>query len=327
MGLLPKCLCGCGLEVGLSKLTDKKIGLIKGHPNRFLKGHQYKYIGKKLKGRIAWWNKQFKGKKLNEQHKKKISEGVQKFWDSNSFLKQKRSLLNTGKNNHFYGKTHNLELRRKLSQLKKVILINCGIKIILECKRCLKEFYVSPSRIQYNPQFCSRNCFKLFGFSNEHKLKLSNIKKRLYKEGKINHLKNSFFTKDRIKELSSNKEWYEKRIQASLKGLFKRPVKTELILNNLLQESFLNEWKYTGDGSFLIGYKNPDFININGKKICIEIYLPYFKIRDFESCENYEKLRSNHFEEYGWKTIFVKSNELNNQNELINKIKNFMMVN
>jgi hypothetical protein len=30
-------------------------------------------------------------------------------------------------------------------------------------------------------------------------------------------------------------------------------------------------FKYTGNGSFIIGFKNPDFVNINGKKICLEL--------------------------------------------------------
>lgn len=126
-------------------------------------------------------------------------------------------------------------------------------------------------------------------------------------------------SKERWKDL----KFRENTIKATLKALQKRPLKSEKELDKFLQHDFPKEWKYTGDGSFLIGYKNPDFININGKKICIEVYHPYFKIRDFGSCENYEKQRSEHFTKYGWKTIFVKIEELNESNKLKQKIIQF----
>jgi len=56
---------------------------------------------------------------------------------------------------------------------------------------------------------------------------------------------------------------YYKKVQIGL-NLF--PNKPETIILNILNELFPNEWKYTGDFSFIINGKNPDFTNINGKK-------------------------------------------------------------
>ena len=57
-------------------------------------------------------------------------------------------------------------------------------------------------------------------------------------------------------------------------------------------------YKYTGDGSFLIGYKNPDFININGEKKLIEVWNIY------HHQGNYVEKRRNYFNKYGWESYF-----------------------
>ena len=106
---------------------------------------------------------------------------------------------------------------------------------------------------------------------------------------------------------------YKKRIiKASLKGLFKRPTSYEQKISDLCIKNNLS-FVYTGNGTFLIGHKNPDFIN-EKKKIAIEVYHNYFKIRDFGSCENYEKQRSEYFAKYGWDVIFIRTEEITPKN-------------
>lgn len=81
---------------------------------------------------------------------------------------------------------------------------------------------------------------------------------------------------------------------------------------------------YTGDGRILIGYKNPDFIN-EENKIIIEVFLDYFKIRDYGSIEEYMYQRGKHFSKYGYKTIFISEKEITNKNWeyiCLNKINN-----
>lgn len=61
------------------------------------------------------------------------------------------------------------------------------------------------------------------------------------------------------------------------------------------------------------------------KGIVIEVYANYFKNLQYGSCENYEKQRSEYFAKYGYKTIFIKDEEIcpNNWKEVcLNKIKN-----
>ena len=102
----------------------------------------------------------------------------------------------------------------------------------------------------------------------------------------------------------------------------KRPTSYEKKISELCIENSL-PFIYTGNGTFLIGYKNPDFVN-KEDKIAIEVYHKYFKERDFGSCENYEKKRSEYFTKYGYKTIFIREEEIMDKNweEIcLNKIK------
>lgn len=114
----------------------------------------------------------------------------------------------------------------------------------------------------------------------------------------------------------------DRQIKLMLQGLLKRPTSYEKKISELCIENNL-PFIYTGNGTFLIGHKNPDFIN-KEKKIAIEVYHPYFKERDFGSCENYEQERSEYFIKYGYKTIFIRGYELiakNWKEKCLNKIR------
>ena len=67
----------------------------------------------------------------------------------------------------------------------------------------------------------------------------------------------------------------ENRLKALQKAFHLKPNKCELFLQELLNCWYPSEWKYVGDLSFLIDGKNPDFVNINGKKKLIEFYGDY----------------------------------------------------
>lgn len=96
-----------------------------------------------------------------------------------------------------------------------------------------------------------------------------------------------------------NKEIEEKRIRNALKALFEtRPTSLEKRFIEIIKKYTL-PYKYTGDGSFLIGYKNPDFINVNGQKICIEVAN---KVPAHHP-EDYEQKKTEHFAKYGWKCL------------------------
>lgn len=131
-----------------------------------------------------------------------------------------------------------------------------------------------------------------------------------YNKGK--HSKNEF-TKERIKEMWSNPEFRERATMNILKGLIKRPTSLEKKMIEIIEKNNL-PYKYVGNGSFLIGFKNPDFVNVNGQKICMEV------ANFYHHKGNWEKNRIEHFAKYGWKTIVIWENEFDNENIILEKI-------
>lgn len=135
--------------------------------------------------------------------------------------------------------------------------------------------------------------------------------------------KNSFYGKHHSKKTKEtignkchkrwqNKEYREKIIKSSLKGLMKRPTSLEIEMIKIIEKNKL-PYTYVGDGSFLVGYKNPDFVNTNGEKICVEV------ANTIHHDKNYEGKRIKYFAEWGWKCIVFWTNKLN-EKEVIKKI-------
>ena len=217
-------------------------------------------------------------------------------------------------------------------------------KIIILCARCNKKFKVNPS--SRHRKYCSRSCmkvqriFKICPVCNNKFITSVTSKKKycskncMYNSAERNNkisismsisrkgTKLSEKTKRKIKLKSiknwQNPEYREKVVKNAVKGLLKRPTSFEKIIIDLIKEYNL-PYKYVGDGAFLIGYKNPDFVEINGKKICVEVFYNYFKERDFGTVENYKEQRSRHFAKYGWKTIFIDEKQIQNT-EIILKL-------
>ena len=134
-----------------------------------------------------------------------------------------------------------------------------------------------------------------------------------------NSSKHSKFMKNFMKKNWENQEFREKRIKATLKSMMLRPTSLEKEMIEIIDRNNL-PYKYVGDGEFILGGKCPDFININGEKIAIEVrskeVCKYFtKI----SPKKYKRNRIEHFSKYGWK-CFVFFGKLD-ENEILNKLR------
>lgn len=75
-----------------------------------------------------------------------------------------------------------------------------------------------------------------------------------------------------MKEKWSDPEYAKRQTEA----IGRKPTKLELFVEDNLNLHHPGEWKYVGDGDFWIGYMNPDFININGKKQVLEVLGDYW---------------------------------------------------
>jgi len=158
------------------------------------------------------------------------------------------------------------------------------------CVICSKEFFVKPSVLSRSTyaQYCSKVCFAearrlQFLWNNP------NLRKDVHE-----------------KQIASwqDPELRERRIQNTLKGLLKRPTSLEQRFIKFFTDYRL-PFKYVGDGSFLIGYKNPDFVNTNGRKIVIEVSNSFFH-RDKP---DWATRRKAHFKKYGWDCIILETDK------------------
>ena len=120
------------------------------------------------------------------------------------------------------------------------------------------------------------------------------------------------------KRLWANPVWHKKQQSKMARGArLARPNKAECQLLELLETFQPGDWKYVGDGSLVIAGKNPDFVNVNGKKLIIELFGDYWHRNDSP------KKRAAVFNPFGFRTLVVWEKELQNSFELTNKIKKF----
>lgn len=127
---------------------------------------------------------------------------------------------------------------------------------------------------------------------------------------------------EKSKKLWQDPKFREKNIKATLKALTTLPNKPEKKLRKILNRLFPGEYKYVGDGQVLIGWKNPDFININGQKKLIELFGDYWhgKKRTGLSKKEHRIQRQKHFAKYGHACCVVWEHELKNISKLEEKL-------
>lgn len=76
-------------------------------------------------------------------------------------------------------------------------------------------------------------------------------------------------------------------------------------------------YKWVGDGQFMIGRFNPDFVNVNGCKLAVEIF-------EGNRSGTYEKKRTKQLGVYGWNVVFFRiKNKYPSDKEVISKLKEF----
>jgi len=113
----------------------------------------------------------------------------------------------------------------------------------------------------------------------------------------------------KIRERWQNKEYREKTIRTLVKSNHIRPTSFEKKIMNLCKKYNL-PFKYVGNGGMFIDGLNPDFIETNGKKIVIETYYSYWKIKNYSNTKEYEKERKKRLNKYGYEIIFLNEKDL-----------------
>lgn len=103
-----------------------------------------------------------------------------------------------------------------------------------------------------------------------------------------------------------------------------RPNKPESALQRMLDELYPDEWKYTGDGSLIIGGLNPDFANVDGQKKLLEVYGDYWHSQEAEQDWKRSELgRMMVFKSFGYETLVIWEREFKDPEKVKAKLKQF----
>ena len=128
-------------------------------------------------------------------------------------------------------------------------------------------------------------------------------------------------TKQAMRE-SMKEQWKDPEFQQRWsKSVHMKPNGPERQLQSVLDKHSPGEWKYTGDGTFWIEGKNPDFTNVNSKKQVIEIFGYYWHDPNLFPNRMSEEELIAHYKEYGFNCIIFWEFDVYNEEEVIERIK------
>ena len=190
------------------------------------------------------------------------------------------------------------------------------------CQTCEKEFSCSPSA---QSKFCSKVCYnegmkhrKGEGTPN-WKGGISTNNKCVDCQKKISHVSTrckSCAAKLMPHMLLKNRPWLRTK-EAIRKALLRHPISSlETKFQQIIDKHQL-PYKYVGNGKFFIERKNPDFININGEKVAIEVYARKHKekMRNM-NIDQWKRERQEVFAKYGWEIVFFDETQVKEENVL-----------
>ena len=297
--IIKLCECDCGKLVKKNRRFAKR-----GHNKGFLGGHHSEEarqkIGKAARERPAYNT----GKHLSEETKMKLREAFlgkpRPDW-----VMEKIRKANTGKK-------RSREVCERMSESKKGIRLSEEHKLKLskagrrrkhseETKKKISKSKIGILRSQEIKEKISISLKgNIISLKTKEKLRLAG--KRLKEE-----------TGRRSKELWKNSDYVSKQMKA--RNVY--PNKEEKRLESILNKFFPNEYKYVGDGEFILAGKCPDFVNVNGKKKIIELYGEYWHRNDDPQD------RIDLFKQYGYDTLVIWERELKEIKFLEEKIQIF----
>ena len=118
-------------------------------------------------------------------------------------------------------------------------------------------------------------------------------------------------------------EYRDRTIRATLKGSHNRPTVAERGMQSILDGNFPGEWKYVGNGEVIIGGKNPDFINVNGRKAVVEVFGDYWHSEEVIGIptEQHVAERVAHFAKFGFACLIFWERELKDADMIAAKIR------
>lgn len=279
---VPKlCKCGCGEAITV------------------LRHHQWRGVPDYVRGHSSRIANGMKGKHHTEEALKKMSVvhlGKQPCLGRKSSEETKKKVGEASKKawlNPEYRKFHEeMNIGRKMSESQKKAISLANTGRVRSAETCRKIGEAHKGKVITEEQREKlREAMQGRVFSDEHRQKISDAKKENFKDPEF------------CKKMGI--AW----------GM--KPNKPEKLLTKLLDRMYPGEWKYTGDFSFTINGKCPDFVNCNGQKKCIEIFGDYWHFGDNPQD------RVDTFSPFGFDTLVIWEKELKDIGNVAKKIQEF----
>jgi hypothetical protein len=119
-----------------------------------------------------------------------------------------------------------------------------------------------------------------------------------------------------------------------MKALHASPNKIEGILDEIIQKACPKEYRFVGDGAFILDGLNPDWVNVNGQKKIIELFGDAFHkpgmAKRRVGWRQTETGRKRAFTKFGYQTLVIWASEIYSlirsdkfHPRLLNKIRRF----
>lgn len=211
-------------------------------------------------------------------------------------------------NQHTLGHHLTAEHKARIGKSKR------GIRAASETRRKMSKSHKGKKNHFYGKKHSEDTLIKLRAveFTEERRAKMSVARKlRVTKTETREKMSRN------LKKFWQDPEYRDRTVKAALLGLRIHPNKPEKVLLALLDEISPNEWEFVGDGQLVIGGKNPDFANTNGKKQLGELWGDYWHFG-----ENPQD-RIDLFKEYGYHTLIIWEHELKTPKIVLSKIRKF----
>lgn len=228
-----------------------------------------------------------KGKPLSEEHKRKIGEA------------------NRGVDHPFYGKHHTEEAKKKISKAKK------GKHYSEEIREKMRIIHRGERNGFYGKHHTEESKEKnRLAHLGKHFSPATEFKKGIvpWIKGKKGYWHHTEEAKKKISEASRKQEHTKEQIRNCLRRRI--PSSLEAKFQSIIDKYKL-PYKYVGNGAFFIEKCNPDFVNVDGEKIAIEVYARFYKELGNRDVDSWKEHRTEIFQKYGWDLIFFDEHEVN----------------
>ena len=132
-------------------------------------------------------------------------------------------------------------------------------------------------------------------------------------------------TKQAIRD-TLRKLWEDPKFVASFsevmsKVRYRKPNERELQLLSVLDKHFPGEWKYVGDNQFWLGKYNPDFMNVNSKKLLIEVFGYHWHDPAFFPNRPSEEELIAYYKKYGFDCLVFWEYDVYNEEEVVARVR------